>query len=413
MKYEKPYLFVTSLLFACSALVVGCTGGGSSTGTATASIVLSASPSASFTATDAVVVRGSSGSPVPIEDIESLTVTVTRVILQRCGGEDDDTDESGNDLETVIVEDNAFDPTSVTVEQGGTVRWVWTTNTLHTITSGLIGDLDAGSLFNESADAAGAVIELIFEDTGEYPYFSNTDSDIADAMTGTVNVVADDDSGSGDGGQETVFEGAIDVNILDLTALSEVLTMAEVPAGDYCRIILHIENPRLVLVADPNTVLTNVQITANGRLFLKDHFVLEDGANVIIVIDFGSIHLVDAGASGKYVLTPQLRADVDVEDAEVEVSGEIVSTNAETMIIEIDTEGDGPPLEVVVSLETVIQTDDDADDVVRGVIEPTVLLEFADLAVGQEVAVEGLLTVGGQILADEIEVADDDFDTTI
>lgn len=118
--------------------------------------------------------------------------------LQRCGPGDGG--GSGGDLETVLVEDFAFDPTSVTVEQGGTVRWVWTTNTLHTVTSGTPDDLQPGTEFNGNADTAGAVVEFIFADLGEYPYFSDTPEDIEQVMTGTVHVVEDD----GEEGGQTV-----------------------------------------------------------------------------------------------------------------------------------------------------------------------------------------------------------------
>ncbi len=408
-------LSVASLLATALIVVPGCGGGGgggdagAQTGTARATIVLTADDTAR--SPDFVSVRGVGGGPVPIEDIASLIVTVTEVTLQRCEG-----DGSADDVETVIVEDFAFDPTSVTVEEGGTVRWVWTNNTLHTITSGLIGDVDAGSEFDESADTAGAVIEIIFEDSGEYPYFSDTETDIEEAMTGSVNVVNDDGEGGedGDGGHETVFAGAVDVEILDLTQLSEVLSSAIVPAGDYCRIIIRIANPRLVLVSDPNTVLTNVHLTANGRLFIQDHFELEDGEEVLILVNFGSIHLVEAGNSGRFVLTPQLRAEVDVLEAAVAIFGTIESIAEEPMIINVRTETD-ESFEVFVDPDTSITTDDDSDDIeTRGEVPPTVMvLTFSDLAVGQEVEVEGLLTVGGQIDADAVEVADDSIDTTV
>lgn len=43
---------------------------------------------------------------------------------------------------------------------------------------------------------------------------------------------------------------------------------------------------------------------------------------------------------------------------------------------------------------------------------PMVALTFEDLAVGTHVSVKGLLDVTGEVLADEIDVADEGFDTT-
>lgn len=407
MKSNIINFFVMSFLTVLLTVLPGCGGGGSSgggsEGTARATVVFSADSSRSA---DVVVVRGNGGGPVPIEEIASLTVTVTEVTLQRCEGGDD-----SGDLATVIVEPSNFDPASVSVNEGGTVRWVWTTDELHTITSGLIGDIDAGSEFDESADMAGDVVEIIFEDVGEYPYFSDTEDDINEGMTGVVNVEPDDDEGTGegDGGRETVFEGAVDVNVLDLTALSEVLSAAVIDAGEYCRIIVRITNPRLVLEADPNTVLTNVHLTANGRLFIQDHFVLEDGDQVLIIVNFGSIHLVEAGNSGRYVLTPQLRAEVTIEDAAVAITGTIQTVDDLGQIITVRTAADDV-FEVFADGGTTVRTDDDADDPATGV---DVALAFGDLEVDQVVTVTGLLTVSGQITADDIEIADDSIDTTI
>lgn len=421
--------------FCClvAGAITGCGGsggGGSATGTTT--LVLANSTGSARSAANLLSVRGGSGGgPVDISEIESLTVTVTEIVLQRCGSGEDDSEEGADETETVLVEDFSFDPTAVTIEEGGTVRWVWTTDTPHTVTSGQAGDLDAGSLFDEDASTAGTVVELVFADVGAFPYFSNTEDDIAEGMAGTVNVVAEDDEGGDDegddegeddegedseeetGGHVTVYEGAFDVNLLDLAQLSEVLTSAEVPAGDYCKIRIRIENPRLVLVSDPLTVITDVHLTANGRLFIKDHFEVEADEEIVIVIDFGGIHLVLAGGSGKYVLTPQLSAEIDVTEVEeTEIEGEIISIDSETRILDIQTEG-GAVFEVVVNDDTEIETDDDSDDVseIRGEDEAQVALAFEDLAVGQNVEVEGTLVEGSQILAREVEIADEDFET--
>lgn len=391
------------LLTACGGSGGG-GGGNTSGGTARATIVFSADPT---TRDAALNVRA--GGPVPIEDILSLTVTVTEVELQRCDGGDDEDPE----LQTVLVKDDEFDPTSVTIQEGGKVRWVWTEDQFHTVTGGLIGDLNAGSDFDQSADEAGDVVEFVFEDVGDYPYFSDTEDDIEDGMTGIVHVHSEENmgegSGEGDGGHETVFEGAVDVNVLDLMELSRVLSSVDIPAGEYCRVVIRIANPRLVLVSDPNTVITNVHLTANGRLFIKDHFVLNEDDEVLIVVCFGSIHLVQAGNSGKYVLTPQLRAEVDVQEAAVVLEGTIESVDDLTQIFTVRT-ADDSVYEVFADGETVIHTDDDADDPTVGA---DVALTFPDLEVGQVVRIEGLLTVGGQVEADDVAIADASIDTAI
>lgn len=428
MKYARGNSTLLGLVgcIAIGLTLAGCGGSsGGSSGTARATFVLANDGSATVRDASALsaftVTRGTTSSVVPDDQIESLTVTVNEIVLQLCGNGDDE--EGADELETVLVKDFEFDPMSVTIEKGGTVRWVWTTDTEHTITSGMFGDMDAGSLFDESASEAGTVVELIFADTGTFPYFSNTETDISEGMAGTVNVVDEDDADegmddnegedAGDGGLVTVFTGSMDVDLKDLTALSEILTTADIPAGKYCKIRVGISNPRLVLTSDPMTELMNVKLTANGRLFIQDRFEVEAGEEVLIVVNFGGLHLVDAGSSGQFVLTPQLRAEVDVTEAEVHFEGVITSKDDGSMILEVETEG-SDVFEVLVDMSTSIFTDDDSDDgMARGLPTGDIALTFDDLAVDQHVEVEGTLMVGGQVTADTIEVADDDIDTTM
>ena len=110
-----------------------------------------------------------------------------------------------------------------------------------------------------------------------------------------------------------------DLNLMDLVGVSEIVNTAEIPAGTYKQIRLSVENPRLVLVGgDPATPLTNIQLTANGRLFCTqpEGFTFVAGVQNTVMIDLGGIHLVETGA-GKYVFTPQLRATVEVITEEI------------------------------------------------------------------------------------------------
>lgn len=434
MKSITHYLVGISLLTAGVAAIYGCGGGGSGGGTsgsATATIMLSNQAAAS---SNLVARSGNGGGPVSLDEIESLTVSVTEVSLFRKSDDDDDDDD---DVETVRVLDFEFDPTCITVEEGETVRWVWETDTLHTITSGSPGEVDQGSLFDQSASGMGAVVELIFADKGYYSYFSNTDADIAEGMAGNVKVIKDDDDddddderhGGGGGGDDedegeliTVFEGQFPVDLVDPSALSEVLTVAGIPAGEYRKIVLQIENPRLVLKEDPTTVIADVKLTANGRLFIKDKFEVGEEGEVIINVQIVGLHLVKAGHSGKYVLTPKVRAEVDVQDANIQFHGTIVEPPVsargedDAEIVWVQRDSDSELVQVFADDGTLIETDDDSNGVEPGTADPadpTVPLEFADLAVEQGVEVTGLLTFGGQVLADIIVVDDDDFETEV
>ncbi len=122
-------------------------------------------------------------------------------------------------------------------------------------------------------------------------------------------------------GEVVVFEGERDVELMDLREVSGLLSVAEVPAGDYTKIRLHIEDPRLLL-SDVDDVRTDIQLTANGRLFVSESFTLEGGESNFIVLDFEDLHLVEQGHGG-FVLTPQLRANVQIDEGYVLAEGRI------------------------------------------------------------------------------------------
>lgn len=221
------------------------------------------------------------------------------------------------------------------------------------------------------------------------------------SLTVTIDEIAldkDDDTSDDEGDDDkankskvVVFTGPIDVNLLDLTNVSEALSTAEVPAGTYTKIRLAISNPRLVLNADPNTEITNIKLTANGYLFINQTFTLADGEQSLLLLDFGGIHLVLNG-NGRYVLTPQLQADLTQMSAEVMASGEIANldTDADEFTLLL---ADGE-LEVDYSAALIfLETDTD-----------TATGTEAELADGQIVEVTGLLQVDGSVVADSVRI---------
>jgi hypothetical protein len=125
----------------------------------------------------------------------------------------------------------------------------------------------------------------------------------------TLKVVADDDSVGGivvfDASEQPAADNEID--LVDLTELSEIVSSAEVPPGEYAQIRMEISDPRLRLVGDAaGEYRTNVKLTANGRLFAQVQLVLPEGETVDVHLLLDRIHLVKRG-DGDFVLTPQLR----------------------------------------------------------------------------------------------------------
>jgi len=184
-----------------------------------------------------------------------------------------------------------------------------------------------------------------------------------------------------------VFTGEKEVDLRDLSGISEVISTAELPAGSYCKIRLSIENPRLALADDPDTILENVQLTANGHLFVSGGFELPEGESSLVLLDFESFHLVQAGNSGKYVLTPQLRATIQVQATAAQATGAIVAVGSDTLTLDLADSDD--------SLEVNFA----AADIVRADATPG---SIADLTVGANVLVTGTLSVSGVLTADTI-----------
>jgi hypothetical protein len=189
-----------------------------------------------------------------------------------------------------------------------------------------------------------------------------------------------------------VFSGAMDVDILDLTDISAVLSCVDVPAGVYTKIRLSIENPRLILDSDPETVITDIHLTANGRLFISEEFELPDGGFYLLILHFESIHLVEQG-NGGYVLTPQLRATIEIEPREARVCGTIVDIDKDTDTFtlamcegsEIHVSYNDASIFLPCDTDTATGTEDDLD-------------------VGVFVIIRGTLWVDGSLTADSIRI---------
>ncbi len=199
----------------------------------------------------------------------------------------------------------------------------------------------------------------------------------------------DDDKGNDSG--VVVFEGSQDLELISLEGLSEVFSTAEIPAGTYTKIRLAIENPRLRLNDDPETEITNIKLTANGHLFVSEAFeVLEDG-NSLIELTFEDLHLVRNG-NGRYVLTPQLRADIAVSSADVAATGTIASVDADndSMVVTL-AEGDVTVLYTSASIFLPVDT-----------VTPTGV--EADIVVGASVDIVGTIDLDGAITATEIRL---------
>lgn len=96
--------------------------------------------------------------------------------------------EEGSASPGCEVENKCWEPSTMTVPVGATVIWTNKDAAGHTVTSGMPGDADSGSLFDSTKDPAGFLIkpettwEYTFDTEGEYPYFCQ----VHPWMVGTV-----------------------------------------------------------------------------------------------------------------------------------------------------------------------------------------------------------------------------------
>ena len=189
-----------------------------------------------------------------------------------------------------------------------------------------------------------------------------------------------------------IFSGEKDVDLAELTDVPEVLSCVEVPAGFYTKVRFSIADPALVLSSDPDTVITDIHLTANGRVYISEQFELPEEESYLLILHIESIHLVDEG-NGSYVLTPQLRIEFEIEPMEGKVCGAIV---------DIDKDTDNFTLAMCDGSEIGINYVDALIFLPGDTDTPTGTED--DLEVGDYVIVSGTVWVDGTLTADSIRV---------
>jgi len=189
-----------------------------------------------------------------------------------------------------------------------------------------------------------------------------------------------------------IFSGEKDVDLAELTDVPEVLSCVEVPAGVYTKVRFSIANPRLILSSDPDTVITDIHLTANGRVYISEQFELPDQESYLLILHLESIHLVELGNDG-YVLTPQLTVQIEIEPMEGKVWGTIV---------DIDKDADTFTLGMCEGSEIRILYTDALVFLPGDTDTPTGTED--DLDVGDYVIVSGTVWVDSTLTADSIRV---------
>lgn len=92
-----------------------------------------------------------------------------------------DDDPGGEVVEIHLTSENRFDPSSVTISVGTTVRWINDTSTFHTITPS-----GHSEWARQEMNSSGQTFEHTFQSTGTFNYFCEPHEGIG--MTGSITV---------------------------------------------------------------------------------------------------------------------------------------------------------------------------------------------------------------------------------
>jgi len=96
------------------------------------------------------------------------------------GGSGGGSDSTGAlDTASVLIFDNGYSPTTVTVATGGTVTWVWTGNNTHGVT------FDDGSIAPSAVQVTGTYA-VRFPRTGSFSFFCTVHGRTVESGTVTV-----------------------------------------------------------------------------------------------------------------------------------------------------------------------------------------------------------------------------------
>ena len=133
--------------------------------------------------------------------------------------------------------------------------------------------------------------------------------------------------GNDDGQVDLGFEDPVEVDLLELSNLTEVLATVEVPTGSYSKIRLIISDLQLQELDDTGQVVGTPQrppLPANGHIDLNPQgtFDIVAGDTLIVEIDVDlerSLKLTSTG-SGEYRFRPVVFVEIDVEAAEARLT---------------------------------------------------------------------------------------------
>lgn len=210
---------------------------------------------------------------------------------------------------------------------------------------------------------------------------------------------------------KVIFDSDMRVDLVQLQGLAALVTSKPLEAGIYTKIKITIADPEMVLKSALDLVIpaTEIQLTANNRLFVEQDFEVPAGKTSLILFDMNGFEVEDQPARPvEFKLLPHaLDVGVRVESEHVIFTGQITSIDAENNTIFV-AGLDSDPVEVILPAESEGEdegeSEDEGEDEGEDDQEGEDMPDVSDFTVGQTVQVEGTLDVDGVVTATAITV---------
>lgn len=213
-----------------------------------------------------------------------------------------------------------------------------------------------------------------------------------------IGAGTDDESSAS---SEIVLDQAVRLDLMALDSVSMILASADIEAGVYSKIRLHVSNPEFVRDDDSVFTGSDIHLVANGHVDVNAQgsgIVVQEDATTIVSLDLdaeNSIEINQTG-SGRYILRPQVFVDASLEATQqVVIEGAtVISIDAGGGAVVVELPGSDTMLLVSITQETEVLT-------IGGLP-----LQIGALGVGATVNVRGTMnTETGSVTATQIAIA--------
>ena len=132
-----------------------------------------------------------------------------------------------------------------------------------------------------------------------------------------------------DGGNTVpIITEPFEIDLFNLVGMAELLNVTDVLAGAYSSVMMSLSNPRLVLVADPEAVITNVQLSNDGHFTMAMDLIFEAGDVPSLVLGLSGMRMNELN-DGTFAHMSDFQVTVEDDTASTMLVGIIQDLNQE------------------------------------------------------------------------------------